>query len=79
MAGGLVPLNLNLHLLSTTERVRSLLHKCLKTALFMYRARVKAHQFGIDFVPNKEFRVYATDSVAEKKGLSCSRYQFCVS
>jgi hypothetical protein len=29
----------------------------------MYPATAKAHQFGIDFVSNKEFRVYATDSI----------------
>jgi hypothetical protein len=29
----------------------------------MYRATAKAHQFSIDFVSNKEFRVYATDSM----------------
>jgi hypothetical protein len=39
------------------------LHKRQKAVFFMSRAAAKAHQVSLDFVPNYDFRVYATDSV----------------
>jgi hypothetical protein len=42
------------------------LQKRLKTAFFMHRVAAKVHQVSLDFVPNQDFPVHATDSLLKK-------------